>query len=75
MEFLKMQHLILLIKKAVKITLYDMLGREVMTLVNEVKPVGNYGVNFHAGNLASGVYFYRMRAGNFIQAKKMILMK
>jgi hypothetical protein len=59
----------------VKITLYDMLGREVMTLVNEVKPVGNYGVNFYAGNLASGVYFYRMRAGNFIQAKKMILMK
>ena len=52
-----------------------MLGREVMTLVNEVKPVGDYGVNFHAGNLASGVYFYRMRAGNFIQAKKMILMK
>ena len=59
----------------VKITLYDVLGREVTTLVNEVKPVGHYEVNFNASNLTSGVYFYRMQAGNFVQAKKMILMK
>ncbi len=59
----------------VKIILYDVLGREVTSLVNEVKPVGNYEVNFNASNLTSGVYFYRMQAGNFVQAKKMILMK
>ena len=59
----------------VKIILYDVLGREVTSLVNEVKPVGNYEVNFSASNLTSGVYFYRMQAGNFIQVKKMILMK
>ena len=59
----------------VKITLYDVLGREVTSLVNEVKPVGNYEVNFNASNLTSGVYFYRMQAGSFIQVKKMILMK
>ena len=54
---------------------YDILGREVVTLVNEEKPAGRYEVNFNASNLASGVYFYQIKAGEFIMSKKMILLK
>ena len=54
---------------------YDILGREVTTLVNENKPVGNYSVQFDAGKLVSGVYFYRMDSGSFMQTKKIILIK
>jgi len=54
---------------------YDVLGNEVATLVNEEKPAGNYEVEFDASNLSSGVYFYILKAGDFIQSKKMILMK
>ncbi len=60
---------------SVQLNVYDILGGEVKTLVNEVKSPGNYEVNFNASNFASGVYFYRLQAGNFIQTKKMILMK
>ena len=60
---------------SVQLKVYDILGREVKTLVNEAKSPGNYVVNFNASNLASGVYFYQLKAGNFIQTKKMILMK
>ena len=59
----------------VELKIYDILGREVATLVNETKAPGNYEVNFNAANLASGVYFYQLRAGDFIQTKKMILLK
>jgi hypothetical protein len=68
-----------------KLIIYDILGREVATLVNEEKPAGIYTINFSAeggsasggdaGNLPSGVYFYRIQSGDFIQTKKMILMK
>ena len=44
-------------------------------LLNEVKTPGTYSVNFNAGKLASGVYFYRMEAGNFVKTKKLIFMK
>jgi hypothetical protein len=54
----------------VKIKVYDLLGREVTTLVNEYKPAGNYRAQFNAGKLVSGVYFYEMQAGAFIQTKK-----
>ncbi len=61
------------------IKVYNILGNEVATLVNEYKPAGKYNVEFNAAsgsrNLASGVYFYQLTAGNFIQTKKMILMK
>ena len=60
---------------SVHLKVFDILGREVASLVNETKTPGNYKVNFNASNLASGVYFYRLQAGNFIQTKKMILMK
>jgi hypothetical protein len=59
----------------VSLKVYDMLGREVKTLVNGYKTQGNYSVSFDASNLASGIYIYQLRAGNFISTKKMILMK
>ncbi|HQF43939.1 MAG TPA: T9SS type A sorting domain-containing protein, partial [Ignavibacteriaceae bacterium] len=59
---------------------YDVLGNEVATLVNEYKPAGNYEVEFNGHSdkgqdLSSGVYFYTLRAGNFVQTKKMILLR
>ena len=64
----------------VLLKVYDLLGREVATLVNEEKPPGNYEVTFSAEgggatNLPSGVYFYTLRAGDFLETKKMLLMK
>ncbi|MCS6988941.1 MAG: T9SS type A sorting domain-containing protein [Chloroherpetonaceae bacterium] len=63
--------------KAEKVSLkvYDVLGREVATLVNEVKGAGAHATTFDAANLASGVYFYRLQAGSFSQTKKMMLVK
>jgi hypothetical protein len=54
---------------------YDVLGNEIATLVNEEIPVGSYDVGFNAINLPSGVYFYKIQAGDFVETKKMILMK
>ncbi|MGA2668974.1 MAG: T9SS type A sorting domain-containing protein [Ignavibacteria bacterium] len=60
---------------AVKLTIYDMTGRAVKTLVNQVMNSGNYEVNFDASNIASGVYFYKLEAGSFVSTKKMTLIK
>jgi hypothetical protein len=54
---------------------YDVLGNEITTLVKEEKPVGSYEVEFNASSLPSGVYFYQLKAGSYIETKKMILMK
>jgi len=59
----------------VSIKVYDFLGREVMTLVNETKAVGSYEIVFDASDLPSGAYFYTMIAGNYSATKKMILLK
>jgi hypothetical protein len=59
----------------VTLKIYDILGNEVTTLVNEEKPAGNYQYQWNAGNLASGVYFYHLKAGKFIDTKKLILLK
>jgi len=59
----------------VNLRLYDMLGREVATLVNEVRTAGYYTVNFDASKLSSGIYFYRMNAGKFSSIKKMAVIK
>ena len=59
----------------VTIKFYDVLGSEVATLVNEEKSVGIYEMNWNASNLPSGVYFYQLKAGSFIETKKMILLK
>lgn len=63
------------IKGNVSIKVFDVMGREAATLVNEILQPGTYQVSFNAGNLPSGVYFYRMQAGNFTEVKKMILTK
>ncbi len=59
----------------VKLVVFDVLGREVKTLVNEIKQPGNYEVNFNANNLTSGIYFYTIKAGDFFQTRKMLLIK
>jgi len=64
----------------VTLKVYDILGNEVATLVNEYKPAGNYEVDFNSHsdkgqNLSSGVYFYRLQAGSFVETKKMILLR
>ena len=63
----------------VTLKVYDILGNEVATLVNEEKPAGEYEIEFNPvsgiRNLASGIYFYQLKAGNLIQTKKMILLK
>ena len=59
----------------VTLKVYDVLGREVIALVNEKKPAGSYEVEYNASSLASGIYFYRLQAGNFVETKKMILLK
>ena len=64
-------------KQSVNVTLkvYDVLGNEVATLVNEEKETGVYTINLDASQLASGVYFYRLLAGSFVETKKMILLR
>jgi hypothetical protein len=59
----------------VKMIIYDAIGREVITLVNDVKVPGNYSVPFDASNLASGVYFYKMETSDFTDVKKMVVLK
>ena len=59
----------------VTLKVYDVLGREVATLVNKAQKPGNYSVKFNANNLTSGVYFYRLKAGNFSEVRKMVLIR
>jgi len=59
----------------VTIKVYDVLGNEIVTLVNEEKSAGSYEIEFDATGLPSGIYFYQLKAGSFIQTKKMILIK
>ena len=59
----------------VTLKVYDAIGREVATLVNEVKEAGTYSVTFDGSKLSSGLYFYTIKAGNFIATKKLTLMK
>ncbi len=59
----------------VKLTLFDVLGRNVQEIVNKEFSAGEHSINFNASNLNSGVYFYRIEAGSFVHSKKMILLK
>jgi len=59
----------------VKLAIYNMLGEEVATIVNATQKAGRYEVNFNAGELSSGVYVYRLEAGNFVSSKKLMLLK
>jgi hypothetical protein len=62
-------------KSKVIIKVYNILGNETKTLVNEEKPAGKYELTWNAANLPSGVYFYRIQAGSFVETKKMVLLK
>ena len=59
----------------VNIKVYNFIGEEIATLINEEKAAGNYEVEFDASDLPSGVYFYRLQEGDFVETKKMILLK
>lgn len=59
----------------VTLKVYDILGREISTLVNEEKDIGRYEVSFGLPYLASGIYIYRLEAGSFVNVKKMLLIK
>jgi hypothetical protein len=61
--------------EAVKITVYDVLGREVAVLVDEKKPAGRYTARFDGTGFASGVYFYRIASGGFTRTLPMLLLK
>jgi hypothetical protein len=56
----------------VALKVYDILGNEIAALVNEEKPAGSYAVEFDASGLTSGVYFYKLLAGEFISSRKMV---
>jgi hypothetical protein len=62
-------------KGLVSLTVYDLLGSEVVSLVNESKDEGSYTVNFDASNLPSGVYIYTLRVNDFTASKKMVVLK
>ena len=59
----------------VTLKVYDILGNEVKTLINENLPVGKYKTDFSGENFSSGIYIYQLKAGDFIKSQKMILLK
>jgi hypothetical protein len=62
-------------RSRVSLKLFDILGREVVELKNEIQNAGTYKVKFNASHLASGIYFYQLKSDDFISVKKMILLK
>ena len=62
-------------KEKVKLIVYNLLGNNVSTLINEFKPAGTYEVVFDASGLSSGVYFYTLSQGSKTQSKKLVLLK
>jgi hypothetical protein len=59
----------------VRLSVYDILGREVSVLVNERREAGVHEVKFEGSNLASGVYFYRLQAGTYMETRKLLLVR
>ncbi len=59
----------------VTLKVFDVLGSEIITLLNKEQSAGNYEVEFDGSDLTSGIYFYRLQAGDFVETKKMILLK
>ena len=59
----------------VMIKVFDILGNEIETLVNEEKPIGSYEITWYAKSLPSGIYFYKIQSGSFVETKKMLLLK
>ena len=62
-------------KMKIRLEVFDTDGNKVKTLVDEIKEAGTYKVEFDASKLPSGIYFYRLQAGDYIETKKMVLMK
>jgi len=62
-------------RQFVTLKVYDVLGNEVAILVNEEKQVGSYEIEFDGSVLTSGIYFYKLQTGDFVETKKMVLMK
>ena len=62
-------------REFVTLKIFNMLGQEIEALVNEEKPAGSYEIKLDAGNLSSGIYFYQLEAGSYVQTKKMVLLK
>jgi hypothetical protein len=62
-------------KELLSLKVYDVMGNEVVLLLNEEKQAGSHSVQFEASNLASGTYFYKLQAGSFVEVKKMLLLK
>ncbi len=62
-------------RQFVSLKVYDFLGREVATLVNQDRPAGSYEVGFDGSNLTSGIYFYRLKSGEFTETRKMVLLR
>jgi hypothetical protein len=59
----------------VTLKVYDLLGNDVATLVDEYRPAGNYKIEWDATGLSSGIYFYKLQAGSFIETMKMVLLR
>ncbi|MEJ2615268.1 MAG: T9SS type A sorting domain-containing protein [Ignavibacteriaceae bacterium] len=62
-------------RQFVELKIFNVLGQEIQTLINEEKSAGSYQIEFNAADLSSGVYFYRIHAGSFNQVRKMLLIK
>jgi hypothetical protein len=62
-------------KEFVELKIFDILGREVMTLVNDIKEAGNYQINFISQNLTSGLYIYKIQVGSYSAVKKMLYIR
>ena len=59
----------------VELSIYNILGQRVATLVNKEQRAGSYEVKFNASNLTSGIYFYKLQSGSFVESRKMVLLK
>ncbi len=59
----------------IKLTIYDILGKEIFTVIDGFMDAGNHSINFDAGRLSSGIYFYRLQAGDEIETRRMVLLK
>ncbi len=59
----------------VQLVVYNSLGKQISTLVNEKQNAGNYSINFNSENLPTGIYYYRLTSGNYTETKKMVLLK
>jgi len=62
-------------RQFVSLKVYDVLGNEIVSLVSEEKPAGSYEVKFNGDGLTSGIYFYQLRAGDYVETKKLVLLK